>query len=233
MNEHDDVVETPDDLLAAEMQSRRERLFEASQLHDWARIKSRARDLRAVASEVLEAETSDPFRELDGIASRTREEASRAFEEASRLEAAAESRLSQLGDDSRNAWDAIRRQRDSWAGSTRRYGALSVGVRLILLFSTAVVAGTTSIDGTPSNDILEYLVEWTPFFAITAAFLTALDTWLKPRDKWRGFMEMRDRAQALYERVAALKDGQAEIEIRNYFDQLASIRDDHREKNVI
>ncbi|MDA0353522.1 MAG: hypothetical protein O3A10_15135 [Chloroflexi bacterium] len=222
-------MEVPNDLLAAEIRSLRERLFAATQAHDWILIRSRAKDLSALAAEVVQ----DGAPEGEAVSTETRQAAQQALEEAKRLAAAAESRLAALGADSEGVLEEVREQFRVWRRGTRNYGGLSILVRLSLLSSTAIVAGTTNIEGDPGNNILQSLVDWTPLFAIAAAGLTALDTWLKPRDKWRGFMEMRDRARAMMTRLTTLRDGKVEADVLGYLDQLAEMRTEHRDRNVI
>lgn len=58
------------------------------------------------------------------------------------------------------------------------------------------------------------------------AILAAFDTWLKPQQKWRGFMESRDKLASL---MVMASRGVDPDDLRTRFD---SLRTEHRDKNV-
>ena len=75
------------------------------------------------------------------------------------------------------------------------------------------------------------LVLWVPIMALLVSIVTAIDTWMKPREKWRGFMRDRDDRADLILRARGLHthDGEASDEIRRAF---ADLRRRHHEANV-
>jgi hypothetical protein len=62
--------------------------------------------------------------------------------------------------------------------------------------------------------------------ALGVAVITALDTWLKPQQKWSGFMASRD---ALTDLMIRMENGLSTDDTRKEFDKL---RKQHRERNV-
>jgi hypothetical protein len=112
-------------------------------------------------------------------------------------------------------------ERKKWARQTIVYGAVNVLTRLILIVASSVVAAQKNLKDCP----VDFLIHWIPLIALAVTVITALDTWLKPRDKWRGFMNDRDDLSDLLLRAKA--DDQEKIT-----EEFKQIRQQHRNKNV-
>ena len=113
-----------------------------------------------------------------------------------------------------------------WSLSTKVYGTVNVLVRVFLIVASSIVGAEKTI--APSR--IGGLAQWVPAFALAVTIVTALDTWLKPREKWRGFMVDRDDIADLTIRISAAQDKGADMEeLREEFSKL---RRRHREKNV-
>jgi hypothetical protein len=117
-----------------------------------------------------------------------------------------------------------------WSYSTKIYGTINVVVRLFLIAASSIVAAEKTLGGSAITGI----VRWVPALALGVTIITALDAWLKPRDKWRGFMEDRDDIEDLLIRIQAAVEktgsgGSADVLLEEEFSKL---RRRHREKNV-
>src|SRR5215210_4359207 len=122
--------------------------------------------------------------------------------------------------------DEIQGERTKWARSTIVYGTLNVIIRLFLiLFSGIVAAGKTLADS------FEFSFKWISVIAAAVAILTAIDSWLKPRDKWRGFMEDRDDISDLLISAQA-SQGDDTTTLDKFRNQFKELRRRHRNKNV-
>lgn len=119
------------------------------------------------------------------------------------------------------------REHRKWAFSTKVYGTLYPAIRFYLIVASGLVAAKEPLATTP----LRELALWVPVLAVSVSVVTALDTWLKPRDKWRGFMRDRDDLAAL-----RIRAGGAEPEISATLEGLntgfATLRRRHRDENV-
>jgi hypothetical protein len=116
------------------------------------------------------------------------------------------------------------REHRKWACSTRLYGTLYPTFRVFLIVASSLVAAKESL----AVDLVR--VSWAPaVLAVSVTIVTALDTWLRPRDKWRGFMKDRDNLASLRMRAegVSLQDSAA---IEKEFSEL---RRRHREENVL
>ena len=120
----------------------------------------------------------------------------------------------------------IQGERTKWARSTIVYGTTNVIIRLFLIFASGIVAA-----GKTLADSFEFSFKWISVIAAAVAILTAIDSWLKPRDKWRGFLEDRDDLSDLLIRAqASQNDSTTPLDkLRNEFKEL---RHRHRNKNV-
>ena len=89
------------------------------------------------------------------------------------------------------------------------------------------MASGTNIDDSP----IDFLVRWIAPLAIMVSVITAIDTWFKPRDKWRGFMEDRDDLKDLIIRIEGAEptDVSSTDDLRSRLSQLCQR---HRENNV-
>ncbi|HET9792374.1 MAG TPA: hypothetical protein VFR08_13830 [Candidatus Angelobacter sp.] len=121
-------------------------------------------------------------------------------------------------------------EKRKWSFSTKVYGTANVFIRVFLICASSVVAADKTI-GAATTSMLAQLGQWVPGLALGVTIVTALDTWLKPRDKWRGFMEDRDAITDLLIRVRkdASSGGAAADSLREEF---LKLRQQHREKNV-
>ena len=123
--------------------------------------------------------------------------------------------------------DEIRTERTKWARSTILYGAINVIARLFLIVASAIVAAEKNLLGFQGS----FLVRWVPVLALAVTVVTAIDTWLKPRDKWRGFMEDRDDLSELLIRAQATENADATVH-NQLTDEFTKLRRRHRNKNV-
>jgi hypothetical protein len=115
----------------------------------------------------------------------------------------------------------------SWARQTKFYGTVSSVVRVALIISTAVVGAQKTLEPYWSSNhggIFSIL-------ALAVAIGTAFDAWLKPREKWRGFMSDRDDAKALLMRVQATDRNDLET-YNTFLNEFRTIQQRHVEKNV-
>ena len=81
----------------------------------------------------------------------------------------------------------MQNERQKWSKSTVFYGATNVAIRLFLIIASGLVAADKTI-----LLVHPVLGKAVPLLAVAVTIVTAIDSWLKPRDKWRGFMEDRD-----------------------------------------
>jgi hypothetical protein len=96
-----------------------------------------------------------------------------------------------------------------------------------LIIASGVVAAEKNL----GDSAIAFIVKWIPALALLVTVFTSLDTWMKPRDKWRGFMEDRDDLNDLSIRLESSQDPNSAKtdEIRTEF---RNLRARHREKNV-
>ncbi|HYV11792.1 MAG TPA: hypothetical protein VE980_12885 [Pyrinomonadaceae bacterium] len=119
----------------------------------------------------------------------------------------------------------MQKEHVKWARSTVLYGTVNVAIRLFLILASGLVAADKSISA--SHPMMGSAI---PFLAVAVTVLTAIDSWLKPRDKWRGFMEDRDDlADLLFRGQKTPADLSTEDKLREDF---AKLRRRHRNKNV-
>ena len=119
----------------------------------------------------------------------------------------------------------MKTEHHKWSRSTVIYGAANVAIRLFLIIGSGLVAADKSILASHP-----FMGEVIPLLAVGVTVVTAIDSWLKPRDKWRGFMEDRDDLADLLIRVQKPPaDSGAEDKLREDFTKL---RRRHRHKNV-
>ncbi|MBK6874162.1 MAG: hypothetical protein IPJ14_19200 [Kineosporiaceae bacterium] len=116
----------------------------------------------------------------------------------------------------------LEREYKNWRTATRAYGFTYYFSRVSLIILTAVVAAKESL----ADSFAGGLTSSVPVLAVAAAILTAFDTWLKPQQKWRGFMQSRDRIADLRMKF---EGGLDRDQVRRQFD---SIRRAHKESNV-
>src|SRR5688572_2722155 len=118
-------------------------------------------------------------------------------------------------------------ERRKWARSTVTYGTVNVVTRVFLILASGIVAAEKNLSDSHSG----FLVKWVPLLALGVTVITAFDTWLKPRDKWRGFMEDRDDLSDLLIRSqeSAGVNAASFDQLRQEFGEL---RRRHRNKNV-
>ncbi|MFG2126160.1 hypothetical protein [Streptomyces sp. NPDC048710] len=114
------------------------------------------------------------------------------------------------------------REMRRWRIATFNYGVTYYLSRILLIIASAVVAADQNLGGGHGS----WLIDWVPALALVVAVMTAVDTWLKPQQKWRGFMESRDALADL--RIQA-GGGMPADEVRAKFLEL---RRQHRERNV-
>ncbi|WUH90178.1 DUF4231 domain-containing protein [Streptomyces sp. NBC_00433] len=114
------------------------------------------------------------------------------------------------------------REMRRWRTATFNYGVTYYLGRILLIVASAVVAADQNLGEGHGS----WLVTWVPALALVVAVMTAVDTWLKPQQKWRGFMESRDALADL--RIQA-DGGMPADQVRAAFLEL---RRQHRERNI-
>ena len=119
-------------------------------------------------------------------------------------------------------------ERKRWAQGTLAYGIVYRGLRIVLIIMSATVAAQANLE----DSVLTGIIHWIPIFALAVAILTALDTWMKPRDKWRGFMSDRDGLDRFILELKSIRDPQ-EDQILAMNERFSDLRQRHREQNVI
>ena len=121
----------------------------------------------------------------------------------------------------------IEKEYATWRVGTTSYGAFYRGFRVFLIGASAVVAVGTNLADTP----LEFLTRWIPVLALLVSIITAIDTWMKPQVRWRGFMDDRDKLSDLKIRLKACdpSDKGCVDAVRVEF---ANLRSHHREQMV-
>ena len=118
-------------------------------------------------------------------------------------------------------------ERRKWARSTMLYGAINVIARLFLIVASTIVAAEKNLLGSRAG----FLVTLVPLLALGVTVVTAIDTWLKPRDKWRGFMEDRDDLTDVLIRAQKTENADPTF-FDKLTDEFAKLRRRHRIKNV-
>jgi len=116
----------------------------------------------------------------------------------------------------------LNREFRRWRVATASYGYTYYSARIILILASAIVAANANLRLGKGS----FLISWIPLIALAVAIITALDTWLKPQQKWRGFMESRDNLADL---VIQIENGLSDNEARTKFSE---IRKKHRESNI-
>lgn len=121
----------------------------------------------------------------------------------------------------------MRHEHTNWIRSTRLYGTLYPLIRIFLIVASGIVAAKAALD--PVG--LASLGRMIPLLAVSVTVVTAIDTWLRPRDRWRGFMKDRDDLADLI-----LKASSFDVSETSAFQKLredfAALRRRHREENV-
>ena len=118
------------------------------------------------------------------------------------------------------------KERNKWAAMTRVYGTAYVVVRVFLIVASSVVAAKAAFNASPATALLN----WIPILAVLVTIFTALDTWMKPQQKWQGFMRDRDNLEDLLAELDAAGEDAARVAaVREAF---KSLRKAHRDQNV-
>ncbi|MGW7547044.1 hypothetical protein ACWGKQ_38990 [Streptomyces sp. NPDC054770] len=116
----------------------------------------------------------------------------------------------------------MRRARRNLRIGTFNYGITYFVTRFTLIVTSAIVAADQNLGG----GAVSWLVDWVPALSLLVAIGTAFDTWYKPQQKWKGFMESRD---ALADLLIQVNQGLTEEEARTKF---VDLRSRHRQNNV-
>jgi uncharacterized membrane protein YcjF (UPF0283 family) len=95
--------------------------------------------------------------------------------------------------------------------------------RIVLIIGSAIVAAKEALVRSQFSAI----DDWIPGVAVLVAILAALDTWLRPGQKWRGFMESRDAVEHLQLNLEL-----GELDYANTLKKLEAIRARHRDRNI-
>jgi hypothetical protein len=115
----------------------------------------------------------------------------------------------------------------SWARQTKFYGAVSSIIRVALITSTAIVGA----EKTPEHFMNIKNGAVFSILALAVAIGTAFDAWLKPREKWRGFMSDRDDAKTLLMKVKTADQNDL-AKHDAFLEEFRAIQRRHVEKNV-
>jgi hypothetical protein len=115
--------------------------------------------------------------------------------------------------------DEMNRELTCWKRRTTQYGTAYYLSRIILIVASAVVAAGTRLASISS---------WVPTLALLVTILTSLDAWLKPRERWRGFMESRDELADLLIRASEEMEDRPRLR-----EEFRTLRRAHREKNLL
>lgn len=113
-----------------------------------------------------------------------------------------------------------------WRRMSRFYATLSILLRGSLILTSALVAARLG------TGTLKLLSDFTAaVLAVYVAVGTGIEAWLKPREKWKGFMTDCENAEDLLMRVegAEPQDPARTDEFRVEFQRILAT---HREKNV-
>jgi hypothetical protein len=116
----------------------------------------------------------------------------------------------------------LNRERKRWSAGTFNYGFTYYVTRVVLIVASSTVAAKENLSGSEGG----WLLDWVPLLSLFVAVITALDTWLKPQQKWRGFMESRDKLMNLIIEFEARGDLEATVR------ELSKLRSDHRKSNI-
>lgn len=112
----------------------------------------------------------------------------------------------------------------TWRRMGRVYAGISVVLKVILIVASAVVAAKLGLKEALPDATFTVL-------GVIVAAGTALEAWLKPREKWKGFMTDCENAEDLLMRLQNIDpaDTKQSEELRKEFQAILST---HREKNV-
>jgi len=104
------------------------------------------------------------------------------------------------------------------------YAYVSIVLRGTLIIGSALVAAKVGTDKLLSG-------RWLAVLSVYVAAGTALEAWLKPREKWKGFMTDCENAEDLFMRLENSNEANPELveKFRAEFQHLVAM---HREKNV-
>lgn len=111
----------------------------------------------------------------------------------------------------------------AWRKMSRVYAAISVLLRGTLIVGSALVAAKLGLQ--------KFLCEPAAVaISVYVAVGTALEAWLKPREKWKGFMTDCENAEDLSMRLKNTETSDPKID--NLRQEFQTILATHREKNV-
>jgi hypothetical protein len=112
----------------------------------------------------------------------------------------------------------------AWRRMSRAYASMSIVLRGTLIIASAIVAAKLGLKDVFRDVTFSVL-------SVVVAAGTALEAWLKPREKWKGFMTDRDNAEDLFMRLENTDptDSKRIDELRQQFQGILAT---HREKNV-
>lgn len=123
--------------------------------------------------------------------------------------------------------NSAERDYEGWKQQARFYGTLSSVVRVLLIISTALVAAERTLGALLPDS-------WKPVFPVLSVLVaigTALDAWLKPREKWKGFLADRDAVNHFLIVAKNTKPDDSD-KISQLFEQFRLIEQRHADKNV-
>jgi hypothetical protein len=126
----------------------------------------------------------------------------------------------------------IQRYVAAWKKMSWLYAFLSIFLRVTLIIASALVAiKVVNVKFYTDEGIRVIDLSWLPLLSVYVAIATGLEAWLKPREKWKGFMADCESAEDLLmclENTAASDPKQID-EFRLKFQRILSL---HREKTV-
>src|SRR5437899_10488392 len=82
---------------------------------------------------------------------------------------------------------ATENEHGKWTNSARLYASLSRSFQAIIIASGSAALGAKAIES-----IWGRCERWVPILAVVAGAFTAMESWLRPTQKWKGFLSDRD-----------------------------------------
>jgi hypothetical protein len=112
----------------------------------------------------------------------------------------------------------------AWRGMSRLYAGISIALRGTLIVTSSLVAAKLGSGRLLCNTAATVL-------SVYVAAGTGIEAWLKPREKWKGFMTDGENAEDLLMQLenAETADPKQVEEFRKEFQRILAT---HREKNV-
>jgi hypothetical protein len=125
---------------------------------------------------------------------------------------------------SKDLTEAVSKYIQPWRRMSRAYASISILLRGTLIVASAIVAARLGLKSVFCDVTFSVL-------SVVVAAGTALEAWLKPREKWKGFMTDCENAEDLLIRLKNT-DGTDSKRLEELHQAFQVILASHREKNV-